>query len=82
MTVAGLEPGCYSIPSRRQYLLTKMTTAVILGQFPQMWVGGVGRRSILRKQWWFQDYRSYDGNKLSLIRHYLNKDERCNFLEN
>ncbi len=40
---------------------------VILGSFPQMWVGYVGRRSILRKPWWFQDYRSYDGNKLSLI---------------
>ncbi len=54
---------------------------VILGQFPQMWVGYVGRRSILRKLWWFQDYRSYDGNKLSLIWHFLNKDEIYNFLE-
>ena len=41
---------------------------VILGQFYKMWV-----RS------WFQDYRSYDGNKLSLIWHFLNKDERYNF---
>jgi len=54
---------------------------VISGQFPQMWVGYVGRWSILGNLWWFQDYKSHDGNKLSLIWHFLNKDERYNFSE-